>query len=52
MLHGCECCTENDETEPPVDGCSKGCVIISHENRKKARVGDIIIVKPYEETIE
>lgn len=44
MIHGCQCGTKGDTTAPPVDGCSAGCVVINHENRKKLRVGDIITV--------
>jgi hypothetical protein len=45
FIHGCQCCTESDRTQPPVDGCSAGCIIISEENRWKLRVGDTLIVK-------
>ena len=48
FIHGCQCCTPNDSTEPPAPGCSAGCVIISYENRKKIRIGDRLIVQSYE----
>jgi hypothetical protein len=48
FVHGCGCCTEGDSTIPPVDGCSAGCVVINHENRKKLRIGDTLIVYNYE----
>jgi len=47
FIHGCQCCTSNDDTEPPVNGCSAGCIVINYENRRKIRVGDIIIVRQY-----
>ncbi|CAK57728.1 unnamed protein product (macronuclear) [Paramecium tetraurelia] len=45
FIHGCQCCSNGDWTEPPVDGCSAGCVIINEANRKKLRVGDTIIIE-------
>ena len=48
FIHGCQCCTAGDHSEPPVNGCSAGCVVISQENRLKLRVGDFLIVKSYE----
>ena len=48
MLHGCQCCTDGDTTEPPIDGCSEGCVVIRRAERMKVRVGDIITVEHYE----
>ena len=50
FIHGCQCCTDGDLTEPPTGGCSAGCVIISVENRLKLRVGDILTVISYEPT--
>jgi predicted nucleic acid-binding Zn ribbon protein len=44
FIHGCGVCSKGDSTEPPVGGCSEGCIIMNHENRKKLRVGDIINV--------
>lgn len=46
MLHGCGCGTNGDRTQPPAPGCSAGCVVISIDNRKKLRNGDIITVVP------
>jgi hypothetical protein len=51
FIHGCQCCTSGDDSEPPAAGCSAGCVIINYESRRKLRIGDSIIVK-HEETIE
>ena len=48
FVHGCECCTAGDLTQPPTGGCSAGCVIISFENRQKLRVGDTVNVVSYE----
>ena len=48
FIHGCQCCTEGDHTEPPTAGCSAGCVIISVDNRVKLRVGDSVQVISYE----
>ncbi len=47
LIHGCQCCTPADDTEPPAAGCSAGCVVISYANRRKLRVGDTLIVKHY-----
>ena len=44
MLHGCQCGTSGDNTQPPTAGCSAGCVVINRDNRVKFRVGDIITV--------
>ncbi|KAL4493589.1 hypothetical protein ABPG72_004082 [Tetrahymena utriculariae] len=44
FIHGCQCCTEGDTTQPPVGGCSAGCIIMNIENRQKLRVGDIVYV--------
>lgn len=52
MIHGCQCCTAGDDTEPPAPDCSAGCIIVNYDNRRKLRVGDFIIVKHYEETEE
>ena len=48
FIHGCQCCTNGDDSNPPAAGCSAGCVIISYINRKKLRVGDTLIVEHYE----
>ena len=48
FVHGCQCCTNGDHTEPPTNGCSAGCVVISQENRVKLRVGDTVTVVQYE----
>ena len=50
MIHGCRCCESNDydHSEPPLAGCSAGCVIINEENRKKLRVGDTVVVQHYD----
>jgi hypothetical protein len=45
LIHGCQCCTSGDDSQPPAAGCSAGCVVISYENRRKLRVGDILVVK-------
>ncbi len=29
FIHGCQCCTAGDTSNPPVRGCSAGCVVIS-----------------------
>ena len=48
FIHGCQCCTSGDLSQPPVGGCSAGCVIINIDNRLKLRVGDIVHVINYE----
>ncbi len=50
FIHGCRCCESNnyDHSEPPIAGCSAGCVIMNEENRKKLKVGDKITVVHYE----
>ena len=48
FVHGCQCCTSGDTSEPPVNGCSAGCVVINIANRLKLRVGDTINVIQYE----
>ena len=50
LIHGCRCCESNDldHTEPPVDGCSAGCVIMNIENRKQLRIGDTVKVYQYD----
>lgn len=52
FIHGCQCCTPNDDTEPPINGCSAGCIVINYDNRRKIRVGDIIIVRQYEPKLD
>jgi hypothetical protein len=44
FIHGCNCCTPGDDTNPPSAGCSAGCIVLSYANRKKIRVGDTILV--------
>ncbi len=51
FVHGCQCCTEGDITEPPIGGCSAGCIVLNIENRLKLRVGDSISVHNYEFSI-
>lgn len=48
FIHGCNCCTSGDDTEPPTGGCSAGCIIINYDNRRKLRLGDILIVQHHE----
>ena len=48
FIHGCQCCTAGDLSEPPVDGCSAGCVVIDFNDRIKIRTGDTLIVKHYD----
>lgn len=48
FIHGCNCCTPGDDTEPPSAGCSAGCVVIHYKDRLKLRVGDTLIVQHYE----
>ena len=48
FVHGCQCCTAGDLSQPPVGGCSEGCVVIDFNHRQKLRVGDIVIVHQYE----
>lgn len=45
FIHGCQCCTPQDDTNPPAPGCSAGCIVLSYANRKKIRVGDTILVQ-------
>ena len=52
MIHGCQCCTAGDDSQPPAPDCSAGCVIVNYDNRRKLRVGDFLIVKHYEEAEE
>lgn len=47
FVHGCDCCAAGDDREPPPDGCSEGCVIISYANRRKLRLGDTLVVVQY-----
>lgn len=47
FIHGCQCCTNGDDPEPPAPGCSAGCIIMNYANRLKLRVGDILIVQHY-----
>ena len=49
FVHGCQCCSAGDTWEPPIGGCSAGCVIISLDNRMKLRVGDFVQVIQYED---
>lgn len=44
FVHGCNCCGAQDDSEPPVVGCSNGCIVINYDNRRKLRLGDIITV--------
>ena len=48
FVHGCQCCTPQDDTQPPAAGCSAGCIVMNYANRKKLRVGDTLIVQHYE----
>lgn len=48
FIHGCQCCTPQDDTEPPAAGCSAGCIVMDYADRKKLRVGDTLIVEHYE----
>ena len=48
FIHGCNCCTSGDSTEPPAAGCSAGCIVIKYEERIKLRIGDTLIVQHYE----
>lgn len=48
FIHGCQCCTSGDDSNPPAAGCSAGCIVLSYANRKKIRVGDTILVEHYE----
>jgi hypothetical protein len=52
FIHGCNCCTSGDDSNPPSAGCSAGCVVLSYANRKKLRVGDTLIVEHYEPALE
>jgi len=45
FIHGCQCCTTGDDSQPPAAGCSAGCIVLNYANRRKLRVGDIIIVQ-------
>ena len=51
LIHGCQACTSGDYTQPPIGGCSAGCVVIDHDDRKKLRVGDTLHVISYEPTV-
>ena len=51
FVHGCQCCTEGNITEPPIGGCSAGCIVLNIENRLKLRVGDSVSVHNYEFSI-
>lgn len=48
FVHGCQCCTPSDDTQPPAAGCSAGCIVMNYANRRKLRVGDTLIVQHYE----
>ena len=48
FIHGCQCCTSGDLSQPPIDGCSAGCVVIDLNDRLKLRVGDTLVVHNYE----
>ncbi len=48
FIHGCGCCTGGDDSNPPTGGCSAGCIVLSYAQRRKLRLGDIIIVEHYE----
>lgn len=52
FIHGCQCCTSGDDSQPPAAGCSAGCIVMNYENRKKIRIGDRIIVMSYEPSME
>lgn len=52
FIHGCQCCTTGDDSEPPAAGCSAGCIVINYRDRKKIRLGDTIIVQSYEPKME
>ena len=47
-MHGCQCCTPSDDSEPPVIGCSAGCIVINYSNRRKLRLGDTITVEHHD----
>ena len=48
FIHGCQCCTAGDTSNPPVAGCSAGCIVLAIQHRQKLRVGDTIQVIKYE----
>ena len=48
FVHGCQCCTPQDDTHPPAAGCSAGCIVMDYADRRKLRVGDTLIVQHYE----
>ena len=48
FIHGCQGCTSGDLSQPPIGGCSAGCVVINLDNRLKLRVGDALDVISYE----
>lgn len=52
FVHGCQCCTTGDDSNPPAAGCSAGCVVLSYANRRKLRVGDTLIVQHTEPKLE
>ena len=52
FVHGCQSCTAGDLTEPPIAGCSNGCVVIDVNHRMKLRVGDTVYVHNYEATAQ
>ena len=48
FIHGCQCCSSKDDSEPPVIGCSAGCIVINYDNRRKLRLGDTIAVEHHD----
>ena len=48
FIHGCQCCTTEDDPQPPAAGCSAGCIVMNYANRRKLRVGDTLIVQHIE----
>lgn len=48
FIHGCQCCTAKDDSEPPVGGCSSGCIVMNYDNRRKLKLGDTVIVEHYD----
>ena len=52
FVHGCQCCTPQDDTQPPAAGCSAGCIVMDYADRRKLRVGDTLIVQHYEPNAE
>ena len=52
FIHGCQCCTSGDDSQPPAAGCSAGCIVLNYANRRKIRVGDTIIVQHTEPKLD